>query len=114
MECYISPSDIGLVRKEQSVKFQIDAYNYNQWGLASGKVIDIDQNITMDRDNYFFKVRCLMDRDFLTLKNGYKGDISKGMTLTARFLIANRSIWQLLYDKVDNWLNPKFKNSEAK
>ena len=114
VECYISPSDIGLVRKEQSVKFQIDAYNYNQWGLASGKVIDIDQNITMDRDNYFFKVRCLMDRDFLTLKNGYKGDISKGMTLTARFLIANRSLWQLLYDKVDNWLNPKFKSSEAK
>ena len=47
-------------------------------------------------------------------KNGYKGDISKGMTLTARFLIANRSLWQLLYDKVDNWLNPKFKSSEAK
>jgi membrane fusion protein, peptide pheromone/bacteriocin exporter len=28
------------------------------------------------------------------------------MTLRARFVVARRSIFQLLYDKADDWLNP--------
>jgi HlyD family secretion protein len=28
------------------------------------------------------------------------------MTLRARFIVAERSLWQLLYDKVDDWMNP--------
>ena len=33
----------------------------------------------------------------------------KGMTVQARFIVARRSFWQLLFDKVDNWLNPNLK-----
>lgn len=29
-ECMVSPKDIGFIKKNQKVKFQIDAYNYNQ------------------------------------------------------------------------------------
>lgn len=39
-------------------------------------------------------------------KNGYKGYLKKGMTLQARFIITERTLWQLLYDKVDDWINP--------
>lgn len=28
------------------------------------------------------------------------------MTFTARFTVAERSLYQLLYDKVDDWVNP--------
>ena len=48
-ECMVSPKDIGFIKKNQKVKFQIDAYNYNQWGLLEGKVVDIDQNITVNQ-----------------------------------------------------------------
>jgi len=44
--CYIKPTDIGLIRKGQSVNFQVDAFNYNQWGFISGKVIDISDDIS--------------------------------------------------------------------
>ena len=33
-ECYLSPSEIGLINSEKVVKFQIDAFNYNQWGMV--------------------------------------------------------------------------------
>ncbi|GHT22645.1 hypothetical protein AGMMS4957_13110 [Bacteroidia bacterium] len=46
-------------------------------------------------------------RLILQLKNGYKGNLKKGMTLTGRFYLTDRSLWQLLFDKVDNWVNPK-------
>lgn len=38
--------------------------------------------------------------------------VKKGMTLTGRFMITKRSLLQLLYDKTDNWLNPKITENE--
>ena len=115
VEVYVSPSEIGYINKGQKVKFQIDAYNYNQWGLASGEVIDIDKNITHSQEgNYAFKVRCRLNNSALKLKNGYEGKIIKGMTLTARFIVTRRSLWQILFDKLDDWLNPHIIKIERK
>lgn len=107
VENNVSPNDIGLIKKNQKVRFQLDAFNYNQWGLLEGKVIDIDRNITIQGEQAFFKVRCTLDSKTLHLKSGYKTDVSKGMTLTTRYIITRRSLFDLLFDKIDNWLNPK-------
>ena len=110
-ECLVSPKDIGFIKVGQKVKFQVDTYNYNQWGLLEGKVMDIDQNITVNQQTgeAYFKVRCIMDKNYLQLKNGYKGQVGKGMTLTARFYLLDRTLWQLLFDRVDDWFNPNLK-----
>jgi membrane fusion protein, peptide pheromone/bacteriocin exporter len=106
VESNVSPSDIGLIQKNQKVKFQLDAFNYNQWGLLEGKVIDIDRNITIQGEQAFFKVRSAMNTNAMQLQSGYKTEVSKGMTLTTRYTITRRSLYQLLFDKVDDWLNP--------
>ncbi|MBS9773578.1 MAG: HlyD family efflux transporter periplasmic adaptor subunit [Tenacibaculum sp.] len=109
VECFVSPKDIGFINLKQKVKFQVDTYNYNQWGLLEGSVKEINQNITVNKQTgeAFFRVLCTMDKDYLQLKNGYKGQIGKGMTLTTRFHLIDRTLWQLLFDRVDDWLNPK-------
>jgi len=107
IESYISPTDIGLIREGMAVKFQIDAFNYNQWGLATGKVIDISKDISTQKEQAFFKVKCSLQEQQLFLKNGYAGNLKKGMTLTSRFTVTERTLYQLLYDKMDDWLNPK-------
>lgn len=107
VESTISPNDIGLIKKNQVVKFQIDAFNYNQWGLLEGKVIDIDRNITIQGEQAFFKVRCALNSIEMKLQSGYKTKVSKGMTLTSRYIITRRSLFDLLFDKMDDWLNPK-------
>jgi HlyD family secretion protein len=109
VESSVSPSDIGLIHKNQKVKFQIDAFNYNQWGLLEGKVIDIDNNITIQGEQAFFKVRSVLNKTELQLKSGYKTKVSKGMTLTTRYILISRSLFDLLFDKMDDWLNPKIK-----
>ena len=110
-ECLVSPKDIGFIKVGQKVKFQVDTYNYNQWGLLEGKVKEIDQNITVNQQtgDAYFRVLCTMDKNYLQLKNGYKGKIGKGMTLTARFHLLDRTLWQLLFDRVDDWFNPNLK-----
>jgi multidrug resistance efflux pump len=107
VENTVLPNDIGLIKKNQKVKFQLDAFNYNQWGLLEGKVVDIDKNITIQGEQAFFKIRCALDSKALKLKSGYKANVSKGMTLTTRYIITRRSLFDLLFDKIDDWLNPK-------
>lgn len=113
--CYVRPADIGLIREGQSVSFQIDAFNHNQWGLLSGKVMDIsDDVIFANSGEAVFKVKCSLDNDYLKLKNEYKGFLKKGMNFTARFMVAKRTLFQLLYDDVENWLNPHLKETYHK
>ena len=107
VECYVSPQDIGFLRKDMKANFQINSFNYNQWGLASGKILNVANDFIIQNQKPVFKVQCLMDKTFLKLKTGYIGKIKKGMNLRARFIITRRSIYQLMYDKVDDWVNPK-------
>lgn len=108
---YISPVDIAFIEKGQEVAFQVDAYNYNQWGIALGKVIDIADDLTLINEREAgFLVTCVLDTPSLALSSGQEGHIKKGMTFNARFVVARRSLFQLLYDKVDNWLNPQVQN----
>lgn len=107
VECYVAPADIGYIQTFQDVNFQLDAFNYQQWGLLHGKVTYILPDIVQINEQPFFRVRCLLDKHYLELPNGYRGNLKKGMTTTARFYLTRRSLWQLLFDKIDNWMNPK-------
>jgi membrane fusion protein, peptide pheromone/bacteriocin exporter len=106
IEAYVSPKDIGLVQVGQPVRLQVDAFDYNQWGMLTGKVLDIANDFTLSNESPVFKVRCQLDRNYLALSNGYRGQLKKGMTVQARFQVTRRSLFQLLYDKADDWLNP--------
>ncbi len=105
-ECYLTTKDIGLVRPGQTVHFQIDAFNYNYFGILTGKVIAVDNDFTTINNNTVFKVRCLFDDMELRLKNGYAAHLQKGLTFQARFIIGKRTLWQLLWDNINDWLNP--------
>ncbi|MDR3217716.1 MAG: HlyD family secretion protein [Dysgonamonadaceae bacterium] len=109
VECYVLPVDIGYIQEKQQVAFQLDAFNYNQWGLAHGIVKKISKDIVIVNEQPVFLVRCSLETSFLKLKNGYTGKLKKGMMVTGRFYLTDRSLWQLLFDKVDNWVNPKLK-----
>lgn len=106
-EMYVLPKDIGLIHPGTVSRLQVDAYNYNQWGLVTGKVTSISNDVyTNGKEPPFFKVRCKLDQNALRLSNGYVGKLKKGMTLQARFLVTKRTLFQLMYDKADDWLNP--------
>jgi membrane fusion protein, peptide pheromone/bacteriocin exporter len=107
VECYVRPNDIGFLKKDMTVKMQIDAFNYNDWGLAKGQIIDVANDFVMMNDQPVFRVKCLLATKELHLKSGYIGKIKKGMTIRARFVVTERTLYQLLYDKVDDWVNPK-------
>ncbi|MDI9338831.1 MAG: HlyD family efflux transporter periplasmic adaptor subunit [Alphaproteobacteria bacterium] len=105
-ECYINAKDIGLIKLNQKATLQIDAFDYKYFGVLNAVVSYIDNDYNVINNSPVFKVRCNLNQKYLISKLGYKGDIKKGLSLQAKFFIIRRSLWQLLYDKMDNWLNP--------
>jgi HlyD family secretion protein len=109
-ESYVPPKDIGLVREGMTARMQISAFDYNQWGILTGKVKEISNDVSVINEQPVFIVRSVLDHSYLELQNGYRGQLKKGMTIQTRFTISERSLYQLLYDNVDDWLNPNWNN----
>jgi multidrug resistance efflux pump len=105
-EVYVTPRDIGLIHPGIPVRLQVDAFNYNDWGMVSGRVREISDDFVEVNQQPVFKVKCSLEQDHLTLKSGFRGRLKKGMTLQARFVVARRTLLQLLYENVNDWLNP--------
>ena len=105
--CYVSPKDIGLITIDQKVKIQVDALNYNEWGFLNANIIDIsDDLIINDESSAYYRVKCKPRSSSMHLKNGIKAELKKGMSFSARIVIARRSLFNLLFDKTDKWFNP--------
>ena len=106
VECYISPSEIGLIKNNHPVTFQIDAFNHHRWGSATGKIIRINHDVSSINKLPMYKVLCSINEKNLFLNETIRGRLQKGMTLTALFFIENRSLFQLLFDELEDWLDP--------
>lgn len=115
VEIYVTPRNIGFLYPGMPVNMQVESFNYNEWGTIPGKVKDISSDFLTDsQGNSFYKVKCSMERDYLTLrKSGKKGVLKKGMTVSAHFMITERSLFDLLYQKIDDWANPVQYNSNT-
>jgi multidrug resistance efflux pump len=110
-EVFVTPRDIGFVKKEYPVRIQVDAFNYNEWGMVNGKIKDISDDYVLINNAPCFRIRCSLSSDELSLKSGIKGKLKKGMTIRARFVITEKTILQLIYENIDNLLNPTQKKT---
>jgi len=105
--CLVSPSDIGLINDSLKVKIQVDALNYTEWGLLDARISEIPEDMVIENASLaYFRVRCIPEKTYLTLKNGARADLKKGMSFNARIIITQRTLFNLLFDKLDKWLNP--------
>jgi multidrug resistance efflux pump len=106
----VPPKDIGRLYKGQSAKLQIDAYPYTVWGLLTGEVASISADYVHEGENNGgFKVIVKPDRDTLRNSDGLEGMLRKGMTGNARFFIARRSLFALVYESMDKLFNHVYK-----
>jgi HlyD family secretion protein len=104
-ECYVLSKDIVFIKKGQTVRLQIDAFNYNYFGVVTGSIFSIDDDFILVDKNPVLKVKCRLNVKELKLPNGYIGEIKKGMRFRARCITCNRTLWQLLYDGLCDWLD---------
>lgn len=107
VDAVVSTRDIGLVRAGQRVRMQVDAFPYTQWGLLEGEVVGVAADALSVGGRPTFKVTIQPQRSWLEQGNGARGALSKGMTVSARFLTARRTLLQILYQDASEWLDPQ-------
>ncbi|KIC90445.1 HlyD family efflux transporter periplasmic adaptor subunit [Flavihumibacter sp. ZG627] len=105
-ECYVNTEDVGFLYDLQPVSFRVDAYDHKTFGTVSGRVLKIDDDQTIMDNRSVFRIRCSISQLELSSNNGFKARLKKGLGLEARFIITRRTLWQLLFDKLENWLDP--------
>lgn len=105
-ECYVPSKDIGLIKDSMNVICSFDAFEQRYFGTVRGKVIAIDDDFSLVNGRPVFRVRCSFQTTRLGLKKGYEAALKKGLGFQARFKVTERSLWQLLLDHLDDWLNP--------
>lgn len=108
VEAFVKPKDIAFIRPNMTAKIQVDAFNYNEWGMLEGKVESVSSDYVVDSsNNYLFKVRVRLDKNYLTDdRTHHQGYIKKGMTAVVRFMVTKKSLFDLLYQSMDSWVNP--------
>jgi membrane fusion protein, peptide pheromone/bacteriocin exporter len=104
----VFPVNSGYLYKGQKIRVQVDAYNYNQWGMLEANVLDVSDDILFEPVNNlpYYRVRCEIGNDSLVHRNGSIGRVKKGMTVNCRFIQSRESLFTLLVKRADNWLNP--------
>ncbi len=108
VEAYVSPNDIGYISAGMKVKVQVASFNYNEWGTLAGIVSDVSSDyMSEEQGNPYYKVKCRMDSNYLEMKKtGIKGYLKKGMTVSVHFMITRRSVFDLLFQNINEWMNP--------
>ena len=105
-EMYMQSKDIAYLSTGQEVIMQVDAFPSRDWGMVKAEIYEISNDYIWLDQQAVYRVKCRFPKKRLVLKNGYEGELIKGMTFQARCLIAPRSLFQLLTDKADDWLDP--------
>ncbi len=106
VESYVTPKDIGFLYVGMPLKVLVESFNYNQWGMLSGKISEISSDFLRSENTAYYKVKCRLSSNHLSLKTGQKAFLKKGMTVQTRFVVARKSLLQILYQKFDRWVNP--------
>lgn len=112
-EVYVSPRNIGYIYHGMPVQIRVSSFNYNEWGAITGEVVEISSDfLTNDTGSEaYYKVKCSLEKSLLVRKNGVTGNLKKGMYVSSHFMITERSLFDLIYQKIDDRINPTQNNN---
>ncbi|MCK4745821.1 MAG: HlyD family efflux transporter periplasmic adaptor subunit, partial [Bacteroidales bacterium] len=66
-EFYVSPHDIAFLSLEQTVHLHLDAFNAREWGVISGRIYEISNDILLLEKQPVYRVKCHLERKELHL-----------------------------------------------
>lgn len=89
IEAYVSTTDMARMHEGDEVQIVVDGLSQSVYGTISGKVRQIDSNVTTQQGQdgatmQIFRVLIDMDTDYMVSQNGNKVDVVNGMTVVAR------------------------------
>lgn len=102
-EIYVENTDIGKIKEEQKVKFEIAAYPSSEYGYFEGTVENIAKDISVDQSTgyayYVVRVKC--KNMTLKGKDGKEVTLINGMACQAKIVTDEKKILTYLLEKIN-------------
>lgn len=102
-EIYVENTDIGKIKEEQKVKFEIAAYPSSEYGYFEGTVENIAKDISVDQStgyaHYVVRVKC--KNMTLKGKDGKEVTLINGMACQAKIVTDEKKILTYLLEKIN-------------
>ena len=102
-EVYVENGDIGKIKKNQNVKFEVSSYPSSEYGYLKGTIDNISSDIITNSDHtngyYVVKVKCDMD----SINDVLREDESliNGLACQAKIITDEKSVFRYVIDKID-------------
>lgn len=105
VDVHVAPRDVGRVVLGGPVRIQVEAFPYTEWGMLSGVVAGLSEDVVAANSNEF-RITVAPESVELRSPAGASGRLRKGMSVNVRFLLGERSLLSLLYDSARRWFDP--------
>lgn len=107
-EAAVPPQRIGFIRPGQGVRLAIDTYAATTWGTLGGRVLEVSADLqAAPNGSMSYRVLIAPEATALRRPDGTLAPLRKGMAAQARFVVARRSLLQLLHEETSAWLDPR-------
>lgn len=106
IESFTEANNIAFLQKAQQVQIKVPAFHLHHFGLLHGEIQTIDNDIQLLNNRPVIRVTCSIRDPVMQMPNGFKAMVRKGMVVEVRVVLAKRTIGQLLFDKLSNWVDP--------
>jgi membrane fusion protein len=100
-ELYVTPKDAGMLREGQSVQVAVDAFPYQTFGTVTGRIVSIS-HATILKDGpsgpspvYLVTIR--LPKPWIEAYGRHE-PLRVGMTVTARIIVAKRSLLNWIFE----------------
>lgn len=96
----------ALVEPGDSVRLDLAAFPASEWGYLPATVLETPVDAAPVEGAPVYPLRVALLRDHLALPGGRRGELRKGMGFRAGFRVAERSLWAILRDGVNDRMDP--------
>lgn len=102
VQLFIRNKDILKINKGDLVRYRIASYPYKEYGIAKGKVLNINSDATsLENNNYGYKIKADIN-NYLVKKESKKiVEYKSGMLTEASIVVKKRKIFYYVLEKLD-------------
>jgi HlyD family type I secretion membrane fusion protein len=100
MEIAVANKDIGFIEKGLEVKYKIDTFTHTDYGVLTGKVVEVSPSAVESQDGLRFHVKGDIDRPFFMIKDK-KYFLKAGMSATAELITEKKTLLSIIFSKLN-------------
>jgi HlyD family secretion protein len=103
---FVSNEDIGKIKKDMKVKFNVYALPNSEYGYLTGIIDNISKDLKVDKSSgsAYYLVEARLDNTKLMNSKGQEGNLKAGMACQAQMITENKRILIYLLEKINLWM----------